>query len=55
MDQDHNRAFGGSCRQTIRDSCAYINSHVNNLQLANYAANRDCWMVLDAGNQKGAR
>ena len=55
MDQDHNRAFGGACRQTIRDGCAFINSHVNNLQLAHYAGNRDCWMVLDAVNEPGAR
>ncbi len=55
MDQSQSRAFLGGCGRTIRDGCAYINSHVNTFNLARYGPNRNCWMVLDAGTLEGAR
>ena len=54
MNNEHGRAFGGGCGQTIRDPSAYINSHVNTLGLKSYGSNQQCWLMLDATKLKNA-
>ena len=55
MDQGHQRAFGGVCSQPVTDLSAFINTHVNKLKMTKYGSDRDCWMVLDAGEERNAR
>lgn len=54
LNPGHSSVFGGICGKGIEDSCAYINSHINNLYIAKYGSNKDCGVLTDSGSTQGA-